>query len=197
MNEKWEKARRFSHIGMSSNNNFTYATQYLIAYEVLYKSKEPVDIIALPMLYLMRHYLELALKHNIAYLSEFSGSYNMAGNSGNSSHSLSKLSNAFHDHWVNTKARFNIDVEDKELVADLKKLIEQFDKLDQFAISFRFSHNRTQDKNFEWEDTIDIHALNQLFENAKMLLNHTIDVFEDGTGLMHGSVTKEELLANI
>ena len=31
MNEKWQKARRFSHIDMSSSNNFTYAFQYLSA----------------------------------------------------------------------------------------------------------------------------------------------------------------------
>lgn len=195
MNERWEKARRFSHIGMSSSNNFTYAFQYLSAYEVLYKSNQPVDTIALPMLYLMRHYLELALKHNVAYLSDFSGSMNMAGNSGNSSHSLSKLSNAFHDHWVNTKAKYNINVDDRELVSDFNELIHKLEEIDQFAISFRFSHNREQAKNFKWTDTIDIHALNKLFENAKILLNHTIDVFEDCTGLMDNRVTKEELLA--
>ncbi|MCM5509603.1 hypothetical protein [Vibrio sp. SCSIO 43169] len=198
MNEKWEKARRFSHVGMSSSNNFTYAIQYLRAYEVLYKSDEPVDTIALPMLYVMRHYLELALKYNVAYLSEFSGSTNMAGNSGNSgnsSHSLSKLSNAFHDHWVNTKAKYGINVDDRELVSDFNQLIQKLEQIDQFAISFRFSHNREQAKNFEWSDTIDIHALNQLFENAQILLNPTIDVFEDCTGLMDNSVTKEELIA--
>ncbi|MHA2830037.1 hypothetical protein [Vibrio harveyi] len=197
MNNNWEKARRFSHVGMSSSNNFSYAIQYLNAYEVLYKSNEPVDTIGLPMLYVMRHYLELALKYNIAYLSEFSGSTNMAGNSGNSSHSLSKLSNAFHDHWLNTKSRFNIEVEDKELVKDFQSLISKLEEIDQFAISFRFSHNREQKKNFEWRDTIDIYELNQLFENTKLLLNHTIDVFEDFTGLMDESFTKEQLLASI
>ncbi|HHX8542397.1 TPA: hypothetical protein ACVO3M_004627 [Vibrio diabolicus] len=195
MNKNWEKARRFSHVGMSSSNNFTYAFQYLSAYEVLYKSNEPVDTIALPMLYVMRHYLELALKYNITYLHEFSGSMNMVGNSGNSSHSLSKLSNAFHDHWVNTKTKYNINVDDRELVSDFSELIQKLEDIDQFAISFRFSHNREQEKNFEWSDTIDIHALNKLFENAKILLNHTIDVFEDCTGLMDESVTKEELLS--
>lgn len=75
--ERVEMSRRYSHIGMSSHSNSTYTIQYLNAFRVLYDSKEPVDVIALPMLYCLRHYLELALKENIKYFSEFSGSKSM------------------------------------------------------------------------------------------------------------------------
>ena len=189
-----EKSRRYSHMGMSSGCNFTYASQYQNAYEILYESDTAVDRIALPMLYSMRHYLELVLKYNVEYFHEFSGSKAMVGKS---VHTLTKLSVAFDEHWGLVKQRFNITVDDKGLISDFSKLIEELDEIDNFAISFRYSHDREKNKNFEWSDTIDIHALNKLFESSKILLNHSIDLFDDTTGLMHGTVTKEEVLRSI
>lgn len=191
---RWNKSRRYSHVGMSSNCNFTYASQYQNAYEILYNSNTPVDTIALPMLYSMRHYLELVMKYNVEYFHEFSGSRDMVGKT---VHTLTKLSVAFKVHWKLVKERFNITVDDKSLIEDFTKLIQELDKIDNLAISFRYSHDREKNKNFEWSDTIDIHALNKLFERSKTLLNHSMDVFEDTTGLMHGSVTKEQLLSSI
>ncbi|MEZ9573375.1 hypothetical protein AB4249_08105 [Vibrio sp. 10N.261.55.F4] len=190
----WEKARRFSHIGMSSDCNLSYAWQYQNAYEVLYKSNAPADTIALPMLYIMRHYLELALKFNIDYFHEYSGSRNMVGKS---VHSLSSLSNAFKEHWKLTKDRYNITVEDCEMLRYFSNLVKQLDELDSYAISFRYSHDRELNKNFQWLDTVDVYKLNELFESATTLLNHSVDVFGDSTGLMHGLVTKEQLIEHV
>ncbi|HBF47649.1 MAG TPA: hypothetical protein DDW91_14800 [Shewanella frigidimarina] len=107
------------------------------------------------------------------------------------------MSVAFKEHWQFVKQRFSITVDDKALIDDFSKLIEELDKIDNFAISFRYSHDREKNKNFEWSDTVDIHALNELFESSKTLLNHSMDVFEDATGLMHGTVTKDEVLRSI
>ncbi|MFA0195446.1 hypothetical protein AB4454_12115 [Vibrio artabrorum] len=193
-NSRWEKARRYSHVGMSSSCNFTYAIQYQNAYEILYKSEAPVDTIALPMLYSMRHYLELSLKSNIEYFHEFSGSKNMVGKT---VHTLTSLSNAFQEHWKLSKSNFNVVVDDRPLLQDFIMLIKELDSIDSYAISFRYSHDRNRNKNFEWIDTIDIHYLNELFKGVTTLLNHSVDVFEDYTGLMHGIVTKEDLLNSV
>ena len=190
-NNRREQSRRYSHIGISSNSNFTYAMQYQRSYEILYKSDAPVDTIALPMLYSMRHYLELVLKFNIEYFHEFSGSRNMVGKS---VHTLSSLSNAFKEHWSRTKKAFNITVDDKKFMVSFLELVNELEKIDDYAISFRYSHDREQNKNFDWLDTIDIYKLNGLFEETKILLDYSIDVFEDCTGLMNGDITKEELI---
>jgi len=71
-NYRREQTRRYSHIGMSSESNRIYAFQYQRAYEILYESTDAVDTIALPMLYSMRHYLELSLKSNVNYFSQYS-----------------------------------------------------------------------------------------------------------------------------
>jgi len=60
-----KQSKRFSHVGMHSNTNNTYAMQYKEAFDTLYESSKAVDTIALPMMFLLRHYLELILKSNI------------------------------------------------------------------------------------------------------------------------------------
>ena len=49
--EKIEQSKRFSHVGMHSNTNDTYAMQYKEAFDTLYESSKSVDTIALPMMY--------------------------------------------------------------------------------------------------------------------------------------------------
>ncbi|MFZ2844788.1 hypothetical protein [Psychrobacter sp.] len=193
-NTKWEQARRYSHIGMSSDNNFVYAMQYYTSFEIMYDSNAPVDTIALPLLYAMRHYLELILKYNIEYFYEFSGSKNMVGKS---VHTLSSLANAFKEHWQLAKQRFNIKIDDTNLLSGFSKLIVELSKMDDYAVSFRYSHNRNKDKNFSWLDTVNIYELKILLDDARLLLNHSTDIFNDETGLMDGRVTKQQLLQQI
>jgi len=193
-NTRWEQARRYSHIGMSSNNNFVYAMQYYASFEILYDSTAPVDTIALPLLYSMRHYLELILKYNIEYFHEFSGSKSMVGKP---VHTLSSLANAFKEHWLLAKQKFNIKIDDTNLLSSLSKLIDKLSEVDSYVVSFRYSHNNNKNKNFSWLDTINIYELKILLDDVRLLLNHSIDVFEDETGLMHGEVTKQQLLQKL
>lgn len=190
-NTRREQSRRYSHIGMSSDNNFVYAMQYYTSFEIMYDSNAPVDTIALPLLYAMRHYLELIMKYNIEYLHEFSGSTNMVGKA---VHSLSSLANAFKEHWLLTKRKFNIKVDDTCLLSSFSQLIDELSKLDSYAVSFRYSHDTKEEKNFSWLDTINIYELKILLDDAKLLLNHSIDDFDYQTGLMDGKVTKQQLL---
>ena len=193
-NTRWEQSRRYSRIGMSSDNNFVYAMQYYTSFEILYDSNAAVDTIALPLLYTMRHYLELIMKYNIEYFHEFSGSNNMVGKA---IHTLSSLHNAFKEHWLLVKRRFNIKTYDTKLLSSLSELIDKLNEVDSYAVSFRYSHNKNKDKNFSWLDAINIYELKILLDDARILLNHSIDVFDDETGLMHGKVTKQQLLQQI
>lgn len=186
-NNRIEKARKYSHIGMSSHNNFVYAMQYYKSFEILYDSGTPIDTIALPLLYTVRHYLELVFKYNIEYFHKYSGSKNMVGKLG---HSLLPLFNAFKEHWSLTKENFNIVVDDQKLLSSLSKLIDIMNNYDSHAISFRYSHDKEKNKNFDWLDTIDIHELKLLLDDAKLLLNHSTDVFEQEFGRIDEAINK-------
>lgn len=191
--ERVEQARRYSHVGMSSGNNFVYAMQYELAFETLYESNNPVDLIALPMLFSLRHYLELILKYNIDYFSEFSGSSSMAENK---KHKIEPLANAFHEHWTLVKTKFDISVNDRQYFKDLQDIVTSIKMMDEYAMSFRYSNDINGNKHFDRLQTIDIHALKKQVDSVKPLLNHTIDLFDDRTGLMHG-VEKSELLSKV
>ena len=191
-NNRWEQARRFSHIGVSSNSIFNYAQQYQRAFELLYESDDAVDRIALQMLYCLRHYLELALKYNIEHFSEFSRSSSMVGKSG---HKLLPFSSSFLQHWVLFKKRFKIDIDDVELIHSLNLLVSEIESIDIAGMSLRYSHDLEANPSFDRLDKIDIHRLHPILHNVRLLLDHTIDVFDDITGLMHGKITKKDLLS--
>lgn len=190
-NERVEKARRYSHVGMFSGNNFAYAMQYELAFETLYDSNNSVDLIALPMLFSLRHYLELILKYNIDYFSEFSGSSSMVENK---KHKIEPLSNAFRQHWTLVKTKFNISVNDRQYFKNLKDMVVSMKLMDEYAMSFRYSNDIKGIKHFDWLKTIDIHSLKKQLDSVKPLLNHSIDLFDEKTGLMYG-LNKSELLS--
>ena len=76
-------------------------------------------------------------------------------------------------------------------------MIVELSKMDDYAVSFRYSHNKNKDKNFSLLDTVNIYELKILLDDARLLLNHSTDVFNDETGLMDGRVTKQQLLQQI
>jgi len=194
-NNRVEQSEKYSYIGMFSNSNYVYAMQYSKSFNILYSANESIDTIALPMLYSLRHYLELILKANISYFQEFSELTDMV-DSGD--HKLFPLLHAFKKHWKKAIERFNIDIEDLEYFKNLHKLLEIINLLDKNSMGFRYAYTKKTDENdskkhFEWMKTIDILEIKNLFDKVTPLLNHSIDVFDDQTGLMHGT-TKEELL---
>jgi len=193
--QRIEQSRRYSHIGMSSDSNYTYAMQYKKSFNILYDANEAVDTIALPMLYSLRHYLELILKANIEYFYEFSELDDMVNTQ---EHKLFPLAHAFEKHWKKVILKFNIDIDDLEYFKNLYKLLEIINLLDKNSMGFRYAYSKKTEnidakKHFEWMKQIDIFAIKNLFDKVTPLLNHSIDVFDDKTGLMHG-LSKSELL---
>ncbi len=188
---KWNNCVKTSHIGMHSNDNFVYATQYEKAFKVLYNSKEAIDTIALPLLYLLRHYIELSLKANIEYLSEFSGSKAKVKDT---EHILQPLANAFREHWTIVVKKYSIkETESKDYFLVLYELVSILEEFDQSSMSFRYSHDTDTNKHFEWMTTIDISNIVKLYDKARILLNFSIDLFDDQAGIMYG-ISKEKVL---
>ena len=176
--EKLEQSKRFSHVGIHSNTNDTYAMQYKEAFDTLYESSKPVDTIALPMIFLMRHYLELILKSNIIYFSKFSESNSILKNI-KSEHKLKSLANAFQEHWNLVVKKYTLKIDDKEYVKNFKIFIELMDELDKYSMSFRYSHDKGGDKHFKWEDTLDIYTIKKSLDEVLPFVQYSADVFYD------------------
>lgn len=176
--DKVEQSKRFSHVGMHSNTNDTYAMQYKEAFDTLYESSKSVDTIALPMMFLMRHYLELILKSNIMYFSEFSESISMLKNI-KSEHKLKSLANAFQEHWNLVVKKYKLKIDDKKYIESFKTFIELMDQLDKYSMSFRYSHDKDDEKHFEWGETLDIYSIKKSLDNVLPFIQHSSDVFYD------------------
>ncbi len=173
-----EQRKRFSHIGMHSNTNETYAMQYKEAFDTLYKSSKPADMIALPMMFLMRHYLELILKSNIMYFSKFSESKSMLKRI-KSEHKLLLLANAFQEHWNLVVKKYKLKINDTEYIKSFEIFIALMDQLDQYSMSFRYSHDKENEKHFEWGDTLDIYTIKKSLDKVLPFIEHSVDVFYD------------------
>lgn len=193
-NEKLEEIKRFSYIGMHSGSNIVYAMQYKEAFDTLYNSKKAVDTIALPMMFLMRHYLELILKYNIKYLNEFSDTNFLIG-SLNSVHSLEQLADGFKQHWNSVVQKHNIDIDDSQYILDFENLIDFLHNLDKFSMSFRYSHDKNDEKNFEHMRTLNIKEIKDSLEKVVPLLNYSINVFYQQKGQF--IEMEEQILKNL
>lgn len=179
--DKLEQCKRFSHIGMHSNTNNTYAMQYKEAFDTLYESSKPVDTIALPMMFLMRHCLELILKSNIMYFSEFSDSKSMLKNM-KSEHKLKPLANAFQEHWNLVVKKYKLKIDDKKYIENFKIFIELMEQLDQYSMSSRYSHDKNDEKHFEWNKTLDIYSIKKSLDDILPFIQYSSDVFYDQVG---------------
>lgn len=120
---------------------------------------------AMPVLFLLRHYLELALKDTLAQ----AGAFAIELSDKKFGHNLAAL-------WAEAEKVFdNYRIEERELVSDvIKELVE----LDQWADAFRYATNRDEEKHFEKLGSVDVHALNDA-------LNGIAPIFEKLLARMH------------
>ena len=102
-------------------------------------------------------------------------------------HKLIPLAKAFQEHWNIVIKKYKIRIDDKEdYFNHLFKLIGMIDKLDPNSMSFRYSNDKDNNKHFDGMQQIDIFNIKKLFDKVTLLLNYSIDLFDDQTGLMHG-----------
>lgn len=188
-NEKMKQSERYSHIGMHSKSNKVYARQYKEAFDILFEANNPVDTIALPMLYLMRHYLELTLKNYIEYYNTFSDSSAMKS-ALKSDHNLDKLVKGFQEHWLSVVKKHSLTIDGKKKLSRLKQLIESISKIDSVSTDFRYSHDKEGEKNFSHFKIIDISSLKKNVEEIASIFEELHYVFYSEIGC-HLEIEKE------
>lgn len=182
--EKYIQSKRYSHIGMHSDSNRTYGTQFKKAFDTLYDSKDAVDTIALPMMYLARHYLEVTLKYYIVHYSKYSNTNHMVS-SINSEHNLMKLADGFQQHWNSVVKKYNIQTSDKKYTSNLEStisLVKVIDKMDTTSMSFRYSHDKNDKKNFGFQNTLNIYEIKIMMDKSTSLFDYIFFVFYEQVG---------------
>jgi hypothetical protein len=160
----------FSHMG--------YLGQYENAINILFNHiafhKHNLDVVALPLFYLMRHSLELGLKANLAWLEKYSR--RQPARKIMHSHSIIVLLQEFKEQFyaLNAKYEFEVALLNKfeELYASADKLVSE---LGEDASSFRYVNDIKGNSLFPTNTTIDGIKMKQNFDDAIILLSYTVD----------------------
>ncbi|MDR1679269.1 MAG: hypothetical protein LBR81_05760 [Prevotellaceae bacterium] len=174
---KLDKCRLTAYIGSYSDAKL--AGQYENAINILInqtvEGQFSIDAIAHPLLYLMRHSIELLLKENIKYLNNYSSIG--IKDKDLQHHNLNDLFELFEKHYNQIANTLNFKEQLKEeydkYSARLKDLITM---LGQDVSSFRYTHSRKEDKIFDFTDKIDIVELKKGYDKSIDFLIHTADV---------------------
>ena len=170
--------------GVYSFTSGAYAVQFQNAFEILLKEEngDNITLTTLPLFYLLRHYLELALKCNIKYFQKHSGLEEFKDL--NKTHVLSKLCNELEKHIEASFSKINLDDAVKEqysdLGIDLKRLISNISKLDDDGFAFRYSYDKNGNRNLDNNMIINLQdMILKYYEKASKFLNYSILVYED------------------
>ena len=167
---------------------WSYLNSYQKAFDILIEDIEKndlyVDRIAYPMLFMVRHSLELGFKANIRYFQTYSEKNDLANSD---SHNLKKLFEGFKIHIKETiknlKTKYSIEVEKEDIKEfnhycnEVEKLTNEFEILDNGSFSFRYPIDKSNNKVFNTNDKINLLDVKELFDKAMTLLFHTQDVF--------------------
>ncbi len=144
------------------------------------EKKYRVDLISHPLLYLMRHSIELYLKENIRYLSKYS--LLELNKKIMSIHSLHKLFNEFEQHFnkIDNDLNFKNEIieEYKKYANDLNEVIKILG--DDWS-SFRYVYSTKGKKIFEYNKVVNIYELKKKFDESRIFLTHTADAISPYT----------------
>ena len=178
--ERWHFEAQIGHHA----SWFSYLGSYQHAIEVLFteiaENRLPVNTIAYPLLFLIRHSLELGYKANIKYFSKYSGLNEMVDMN---KHYLRELHHSFKNHFYGIVNDLNVDEifknQFEEYCSDVEKLSNIFDVLDRGSFSFRYPTDTKQKIVFEHAESINLMDVYELHKNSMILLFHTVDVLSD------------------
>lgn len=170
-----------AYIGQSYSD-MNLVGQYENAVDILInqiiEEKHRVDTIAHPLLYLMRHSIELGLKENIKYLKKYSKLPILKSKT----HTLSDLFSEFEKHYSKIAIENNFEIELKEeynkYTSDLKDVINA---LGEEASSFRYVYANDEKKVFANSDTINVYELKKKYDNSLVFISHNADVISPYT----------------
>jgi|SRR5215217_1643407 len=163
-----------------------YFNEYTLAVENLLQLSDmsQTTVLALPVLYLMRHSLELAFKLNLLELETISGDPARIDYSGKIAHVLLKLHQEFERQ---TQIIFDNGNYKEEILKDFKRRNLElrsfrtfFDKLDNWSHAFRYPvQNDGVTKSFNKSDEINITEIIPVYEAVQPILRYTSLVLLD------------------
>lgn len=152
--------------------------QYDQAIEILFKavavSNTSPDLIARPLLHMMRHALELGYKFTLDEIRKLDGRrFNEP------LHNLSRMHRMLGDEWNAARERHDIsDSGFDEHYANTEKAMQEFERLDRYGDSFRYPTHRDGNPCFDPLEQVDLLAIKDCFDAGMILLRHTADVID-------------------
>lgn len=177
-----EKDQLTAYIGQSYTD-MNLVGQYENAIDILInqiiEKKFRIDVIAHPLLYLIRHSLELLLKENIKELNKYS---KLGIDKKFNTHKLSDLFVFFENHYDSIATKLNFKEELKEeYVRYSSELHNLILFLGEDASTFRYTFSQKNIRIFDYNERINIVTLKKQFDNSITFLTHTLDVISPFT----------------
>lgn len=156
-----------------------YETAVRRLFEVLETGQEPPDLLAMPILALMRHSMQLGYKYSLWELHKMMGERFDTATFGH--HRLAELHTALCDYFKRTVEHYQLpdSVADNfdEHRAKTEVSMQKFATLDMLSFSFRYPmEKRTGNPSFAPGTTVDLREMGRLYRDAMVLLRHTADV---------------------
>lgn len=149
------------------------------------ESNLPVNTISSPLLFLIRHCLELGFKANILKLETVSNAKPKLTFKGGNSHSLENLYNIFKAHLIEIQKTHDIEASVKDAIEkylqETEELKNTLHQLDKGSYNFRYPVDTEGNYNFEWDTDVNIADIVAAFYKLQPFL-----VFTDQVLYEHG-----------
>jgi len=149
------------------------------------ENNTPIDTVSLPLMFLIRHSLELGLKANILKLEPVNNGVEKIKLSGSNSHSLEFLFDRFTLHLETVKKNYEISSEIRSqmdiYLNDFSALKDKLHKLDKGSFNFRYPVDTKGDYNFTWDTRENLSEIINLYYSIQPFLVFTDAVlYEEG-----------------
>ena len=159
-----------------------YVSFYTCSIEKLFKSvsegNETADIAAIPLLFLMRHTLELGYKFSLVYLCALNSTVFDPEKNNGERHSLELLHRRLGSEYSQAIKKGLVPESDRgfdDLYELTEKAMRLFDGLDKKSTKLRFP-NIDESSAFEHRKTVNLLVFKSAFDEAMPLLTNLADV---------------------
>jgi len=148
------------------------------------ESKEnPIDTVALPLLFLIRHTIELGLKANIIQFQKINKRIEKIKLGGKGAHSIEFLYDKFMVHLNRIIKTNNIDKDILDQIREYKSkfnpLKTKLHNLDKGSFNFRYPVDIHGNRNFTWDTRENLFEIINLYYEIQPFILYTEDVLED------------------
>lgn len=165
---------------------WNYYSQYKnIIDEMVSKIEQdtPIDTVSLPLLFLIRHSLEIALKANILSLEEVNVDVEKIKLGGRDSHKIKILFKKFKEHINAINKKITISVEVKKQIDEFFKISVPLEtilhSLDEGSFSFRYPVDTNGKYIFNWDVRINISEIIDIYYSIQKYLLFTQAVLQE------------------